>query len=377
MIVAGIMSGTSLDGITVALVEIRGKGFQLKAATLAHATTPYTPAVREALLGVSNRATHTSAIGLLHFLLPELYAKAVRRLSAKTGLTPELVGCHGQTILHIGKPVKFLGQSIACTLQIGDGSVLAQRLGVPVVCDFRPADMAAGGQGAPLVPFLDYLLLRDRKRGRIALNLGGIGNLTAMPPGAGPEAVIAFDTGPANMVMDQLVTRHTAGKQLFDRGAKLGRRGTVNRALLAELLDDPFYRKAPPKSAGREQYGHEFVERLIATNLPIEDLVATSAALTAAAVGVGVRRFVAPLMPPDDLIVAGGGALNPLLMEMLAAELPATRVETAAAFGIDVEAKEALAFAVLAYETYMGRPSNVPSATGAARPVVLGKICPV
>jgi anhydro-N-acetylmuramic acid kinase len=212
LIVAGLMSGTSLDGIDVAIVEITGDGWDKKVRTLAHSSTSYTPSVRRALLAVSNSDTHTSKIGLLHFLLPELYAKAVRQLCTKSHVplaSLELVGCHGQTVLHIAEPVRFLGTSVNCTLQIGDGSVLAERLGVPVVSDFRPRDMAAGGQGAPLVPFMDYLLLRHKKRGRVALNIGGIANITAIPAGAAASKVTAFDTGPGNMVMDALVSTHT------------------------------------------------------------------------------------------------------------------------------------------------------------------------
>lgn len=379
MIVAGIMSGTSLDGISVALVELSGEGWNKQVATLAHATTPYPKQVRDALLAVSNANTHTSQIGFLHFLLPELYAKAVKSLCtrAKVPLGKlELVGCHGQTILHVGAPVRTLGRKLRCTMQIGDGSVLAERLGVPVVSDFRPRDMAAGGQGAPLVPYVDYLLFRDKKRGRVALNIGGIANITAIPPNARPDQVTAFDTGPGNMVMDQLISRLSRGSRRYDRNGALGRQGKVSRWLLRILLRDPYYRKSPPKSAGREEYGEEFVQHLLSTRLPKEDLLATAAALTAETIALGIRKHVLPHMSVDDLIVAGGGAHNIFLMELLAEQLPDVRVVPSSEFNVDVDAKEALAFAVLASETWAGKPANLPSATGASHAVILGKISP-
>jgi len=373
------MSGTSLDGIDVAIVEITGQGWNKKVTTLAHSTTPYSQAVRGALLAVSNAGAHTAQIGLLHFLLPELYAKAVRGLCLKAGIplrSLQLVGCHGQTILHIADPTRFLGCRLNCTLQIGDGSVLAERLSVPVVSDFRPRDMAAGGQGAPLVPCVDYLLFRHRKRGRVALNIGGIANLTAIPASAPPSKVIAFDTGPGNMVMDQLVSIHTRGARRYDRDGVIARGGKISRWLLRILLRDPFFRRQPPKSAGREEYGEEFVEHLVSTRLPMEDLVATAAALTASTIALGIRRHVMPVMPVHDLVVSGGGVHNRFVLNLLASELPNLSIHSSAEFGVDPGAKEAIAFAVLAYETWHGRPSNLPSATGASHPAVLGKISP-
>jgi anhydro-N-acetylmuramic acid kinase len=360
MIVAGIMSGTSLDGIDVALVDIRGRRFTVHKFW----TVPYPAKVRKAILAAGGAAD----LARLHFLLGELYAEAVRQ----GGVRPDLVACHGQTIHHEGEPLKFLGRRVASTLQIGEASVVAERLGVPVVSDFRPADIAAGGQGAPLVPFVDYLLFRHRRRGRVALNIGGIANVTAIPPGASPAEVIAFDTGPGNMVIDALVERYTGGKMHYDKDGRLAARGRIHLGLLEELLADAYYRRHPPKSAGREQYGAAFVARLVKSRLPAPDLVATATALTAAAVAEGVRRFVP--FRPDDLIVSGGGARNPEIMGHLAAFFPGTEVATSSDFGIDVDAKEAIAFAVLGYETWRGRTSNLPAATGARHPVVLGKI---
>jgi anhydro-N-acetylmuramic acid kinase len=280
----------------------------------------------------------------------------------------ELIGCHGQTIYHEG------GRN---TLQIGEPAILAERAGAPVVSNFRARDIAAGGQGAPLVPYLDYVLFRHPRRTRIALNIGGIANLTVIPPGAQLEDLVAFDTGPGNMVIDALAREATAGRQNYDRGGRIAARGTVDRRLLDELLRDPYYRRRPPKSAGREQYGAAFVERMKRSGRPIEDLVATATVLTAATIARAViEQTREPRPAPIDLIVSGGGGHNPQIMAHLAGFLPGIGVASSSDYGIDADAKEAIAFAVLAYATWRGRPSNVPSATGARRPVVLGSITP-
>ena len=375
MRVAGLMSGTSLDGIDVAIVEIRGGRF----VTLAARTTPYPAAVRQALLEVSNRVAHTGQVARLNFLLGALYAEALKAACRRAEIplgSIKLIGCHGQTIFHEGTPVKFLGRRVASTLQIGEAAVLAERTGVPVVSDFRPRDIACGGCGAPLVPLVDYLLFRHRRLGRVALNIGGIANITAIPPGAHPEDVIAFDTGPGNMVIDQLVTRMTGGRRTYDRDGHIAQRGGVDRLLLEKLLKDPFYWASPPKTAGREQYGAEFVERLLATRRPFEDLIATATALTATTVAAGLERFVRPRMRVDELIASGGGAHNCAIMGHLAALLPGVAIATSGDFGISIDAKEAIAFAVLAYQTWRGRAGNLPSATGARRAAVLGRITP-
>lgn len=357
MRVAGIMSGTSLDGIDVAVVDIEGKRMEV----VAHSTTPYPDKVRTQILAVSNNVTHTAEISRLNFLLPELYAKLVKKCGVPLR-TIELIGCHGQTVYH--EP-----QS---TLQLGDGSVLAERLGIPVVSDFRTRDIAAGGQGAPLVPFVDYLLYADPKLGRVSLNIGGIANVTAIPPDGKPEDVVAFDTGPGNMVVDQLVAIHTRNRRRYDSGGQLAARGTLNEKLLSSLLRRSFYRQKPPKTAGREQYGREFVQDLIRTELPILDLITTATVLTPASIALGLKRFVEH--PVDEVVVSGGGVHNRTMMAYLQGFLPNSRLRTSAEFGIDSDAKEAIAFAVLAYETWHRRPSNLPSATGARRPVVLGKV---
>lgn len=361
MIVAGIMSGTSLDGIDVAVVDC-GASYKV----LGFHTEPYPKKVRQAILSVSNKVCHVAEVSRLNFLLPQLYAQAFARTPGHEAA--KLIGCHGQTIYHEGSG------KLPNTLQIGDGSVLAELTGVPVVSDFRPRDIAAGGQGAPLIPFVDYHLFRHARRGRVALNIGGIANITVIPPKAKPDEVIAFDTGPGNMVIDQLVAHVTGGRESFDRDGKRAAKGTPDAKLLRSLLAGQYYRRRPPKSAGREQYGQEFVDGLLGSGLGTDDLIATATALTALTIADQVKRFGEPLTTVDDLIVSGGGAKNPQILGHLAAYLPGTRVTVSAEFGLDPDAKEAVGFAILAYQTWRRKPSNLPSATGARRGVVLGKL---
>jgi len=347
--VAGLISGTSVDGIDVAVVDI-GDSIQM----VAWKTVPYEPEVREAILSISNAATHTATIARLNFLLGELFADALRASGVPLE-TIELIGSHGQTIFHEGEPTDFLGHKVACTLQIGEAAVIAERTGIETIADFRTADIAAGGKGAPLVPFLDYRLFRHPENARIALNIGGIANVTVIPANARQEDVIAFDTGPGNMVMDALAPP-------FDRDGEHARAGSLNETLLGQLLAEPYYHRAPPKSCGREQYGAEFVR-----NTGIN--VATATELTVRTIALAIDRYPATC----EVIVSGGGAHNIYLMERLRAVLR-PRVTTSAEFGIDVDAKEAILFAVLAYETHQHRAANLPSATGARKPVILGKI---
>jgi anhydro-N-acetylmuramic acid kinase len=368
------MSGTSLDGVDVALVDIDDDGFD----TVGFHTVAYPEALRAALLGVSNCTTHTREISRLNFLLPEVYAEAFFDACKAAGVDPksvDLIGCHGQTIFHESEPVEVLGRKIASTLQIGDGSVLAERTGVPVVSDFRPRDMAAGGKGAPLVPFVDYLLFRSDEFGRVALNIGGIANVTILPAGCTPEGVVAFDTGPGNMVIDQLASRFSGGKLRCDEGGAMAMAGEVNAGLLAELLEDEYYARTPPKTAGREQYGKEFVDRLIARELSEADTVATATMLTEATIAEGIYGFSdAGEGGIGEVIVSGGGVHNPALMRMLRAELADMEVVDSAELGLDPDAKEAIAFAILAHETWHNRANNLASATGAKRGVALGKL---
>jgi anhydro-N-acetylmuramic acid kinase len=385
VIVAGVMSGTSADGINVALVRVQGRGFRSRLELLAHYQFPYPSEVRRAVLAAMNaRSANVADLARLNFLLGDLYADAVRTAQRRARLQCELVGCHGQTLFHQGNSRPYLGRRVACTWQTGEGAIVAAKIGVPVVSDFRPADLAAGGKGAPLVPFLDYVLYRHRRYGRIVQNLGGIGNLTAIPPRALPEQVVAFDTGPGNMVIDAVAEQFF--DRPFDRNGRLAAKGEPIERVLRELLRHPFFRQKPPKTAGREQFGREFVRELLrlCRRADDNDIIATATALTALSIGIAVRRFVLPLLESEDakparfreFVVSGGGTKNATLMRMIREELAPLkmRVRTTDDFGLPSEAKEATAFALLAYQTWRRLPSNVPSATGAERPAILGKV---
>jgi anhydro-N-acetylmuramic acid kinase len=378
MIVAGVMSGTSADGIDVALVDIRGQGASLKLKFLAHEAFPYSERVREAALSAMNAQSLSVAdLSRLHFLLTELYADAIIKTQKRHHTKAALVGCHGQTIYHQGDPALFIGRNIAVTMQIGEGAVIAARTGLPVVSDFRPADIAAGGKGAPLVPFLDCLVYRHPRFGRIALNLGGIANLTAIPSAAKPTQVTAFDIGPGNMLIDALTDR--LFQQPYDRDGRIASRGNVLDTVVQTVLREAFFHKRPPKTTGREQFGAEFADRFLRLcgNAKKEDIIATATALTSAAIILALKRFV---LQQDkrykELIVSGGGTRNRTLMKMLQAGLIEfdIKLRHSDGFGLPSQAKEAAAFALLAYETWHRRPSNIPSATGAKRPAILGKI---
>ena len=386
MIVAGVMSGTSADGINVAFVRITSritnrKHQQPAIELLGHAQYAYPAKVRAAVLAAMNSENASVAdLSRLNFLLGELYADAILRAQQKFHVRADLVGCHGQTIYHQGEREPFLGRNISTTWQTGEGAVVAARVGVPVVSDFRPADMAAGGKGAPLVPYLDYLFFRDAKIGRIVQNIGGIANLTAIPAGAKPEHIFAFDTGPGNMVIDQVMT--SVFHRPFDLGGKIAGSGRVNDRIVARILRHEFFRQNPPKTAGREEFGREFVRQFLKDcgSAPHADIIATATALTARSIADAVQRFV--IAKPrsgasfGEMVVSGGGTKNKTLMAMLAECLQALniRVRFSDEFSLPAEAKEAVAFAVLAHETWHRRPSNVPSATGAKRPAILGKI---
>ncbi len=383
MRVLGMMSGTSVDGIDVVSVLISGAPPGLSAHLEAHHHVAFPGYLRERILHAAGGEPVTTAdLSELNFLLGEQYARAALDACKKWRVPTSkvaLIGSHGQTIFHLGSASKFAGKVRApSTLQIGDISVIAQRTGITTIGDFRPADMAAGGQGAPLVPFVDYLLYRDQHIGRAALNIGGIANVTIIPAAARPTDVFAFDIGPGNMIVDALVSRITRGKETFDCDANIALSGRTIPDLLARLMREPYLRKKPPKSAGREQFGQPYVHDLFAWGKQHRaapaDLVRTATMFTSLSIADAFRRFIVPRAKIDELIVTGGGARNPLMIAQLAAALPGIEVVSADRFGVPVEAKEAFAFAVLAYETYHCRANNLPSATGAKRPVVLGKI---
>jgi len=383
------MSGTSADGIDVGLVRIQGRGYRSQLELLANYHFPYPSAVRRAVLQAMNAsAMKVADLARLNFTLGELYAKAVLAAQRRAKLECALVGCHGQTLYHQSAPSKYLGYEVRCTWQTGEGAIIAQRVGVPVVSDFRAADMAAGGTGAPLVPFLDYVLFRHRRFGRIIQNLGGIGNLTAIPPRAKADEVMAFDTGPGNMVMDAVTER--LFDMPFDRNGRLAARGEPIENIIRQLLRRAFFHQEPPKTAGREQFGREFAAAFLQMcgRADKNNILTTATALTARSIGLAVRNLVLPadaknVSPSSrwpsryrEMIVSGGGSKNVMLMRMIREELTPLkiRVRTSDDFGLPSEAKEAVAFALLAYQTWRRSPSNVASATGAKQSVVLGKV---
>jgi anhydro-N-acetylmuramic acid kinase len=384
MIVAGVMSGTSGDGINVALVRLsaRGRG-RPRHTLLGHEEYPFPSLVRRTILAMMNaELARVADLARLNFLLGELYAEAVAKTARRHRVKIDLVGCHGQTLYHQGVAQPYLGRKLAVTWQTGEGAVIAARLGVPVVSDFRPADMAAGGKGAPLVPFLDYSLYRDQRMGRIALNIGGIANLTAIPAGASLRQVIAFDTGPGNMVIDALMGEFFGRR--YDRDGKIAASGQVLDQAIAQMLRAPFFRQKPPRTAGREEFGRDYMSQFLqhCPGASKPDVVATATALTAKSIAEAVQRFVLPRFGASrrqknrQMIVSGGGTRNPTLMAMLSNEIATLGIALhfSDEFGLPAEAKEAVAFALLAHETWHRRPSNVPSATGAKRLAILGKI---
>lgn len=388
LLVAGVMSGTSVDGVDVAVCRIapaRSDNGTPGIKLLGHLGVAYPKAVRAALLRVMEGEPIPAAeLSRLNWRLGAVYADAVERAVAQVGVKLGLVACHGQTVYHQAAAAPYLGARVRATWQIGEASVIAERLHVPVASDFRPADLAAGGQGAPLVPMLDYVMFRSAKINRVLQNLGGIANLTAIPAGASVDDLLAFDTGPANMVVDYCM-EELYGKK-FDRGGKVARSGRVLGDAIVQALREPFFAMLPPKSCGREEFGEVFGERFIAmcrkAGAKDADVVATATALTAQSVIEAYSRFVWPHLGQaaplarTEFIVAGGGAQNETLMRMLhdGLEPLGVKVKLMDELGIPAQAKEAVAFALLGWLSWHGRPGNVPSATGAARGVVLGKI---
>jgi anhydro-N-acetylmuramic acid kinase len=354
--VIGLMSGTSADGVDAALVDwpdpVAPRPFELLA---------FREALRE--------------LAALDVELGERFAWAARDVAEEAGLTLEevdAIASHGQTVAH--------HPELRATLQIGDPSVIAERTGCTTVADFRPRDVAAGGEGAPLAPFFHFAAFADPEEGRAVLNLGGIANLTWIPAGAGPDDVVAFDVGPANALIDGVVRIQSGGAETLDRDGARARRGRVDAALLARLLDDEFLRRPPPKSTGRERYGSAEAEALAAewaaAGAAPDDLVATLAAFTVEAVQRACRDHLGAGARPARLLVGGGGARNPALMEGLAAALSDLAVEPFDAAGVPAQAAEAMAFALMGRNALLGLPNHLPRCTGARRAVVLGEIVP-
>lgn len=378
----GLMSGTSVDGIDAALVRIEGTGIEASVTLLASDTLRYSPSVRQRILASMGPETgRTRELALLDAYMGELFGHAVLHVCKKANIdskTLSAVGSHGQTLYHHPAPVQFPGFSVTGTLQIGSPAVIAERTGATVVSGFRQRDMAAGGQGAPLAPYLDHLLYHHRSRSRVALNIGGIANVTALPAGADLEGVMAFDTGPGNALLDLAAHHYSGGKKTYDEDGAMALGGRVDGALLLALQEHPFLRKAPPKSADKDDFGPLFLDGILSRfqALPAHDVMATLAAFTVRSVATAILEFCIQRARYEEIIVSGGGARNPLLMEGLQEAFPKLTLSTSDDYGIPSGAKEAVLMAVLADATLHGWPANVPSATGAKAAVILGSITP-
>jgi len=376
--VAGLMSGTSADGVATAIVDIGNKGIILRA----FATYPYSRSLRQKLFTLFDPATaRLEDLCSLNFILGEVFARSVMQLCRQTKIpldSIDLIGSHGQTIYHDPQGVRYQNHTIRSTLQIGEPSVIAYRTGITTIADFRVKDVAAGGQGAPLVPYADYFLFRDQHRSRAIQNIGGIANVTYLPAGVKTRDIMAFDTGPGNMVIDRIVERLSGGKKKFDRGGRLAAAGVVDKALLKRLRKHPYFHRNPPKTTGREEFGASFsdclYQQVLRKKIAPADLVATVTALTAHTIAEAYQKFLPAL--PDEMILCGGGAHNRTLAMMLHDCLPTVKMVPMEELGVGVDAKEAVSFAILAWAAIRGLPNNVPSATGAEQPVILGKIVP-
>lgn len=376
------MSGTSLDGVDAVLTRISGTGPSLKIEQLGFISAQYPVALRELLL--KNSLPDTSdvkEIAQLNVRLAYHYAEVIQVLLSQSDIDlseVDAIGSHGQTIYHVPLEIDCAGLPTRSTLQIGDPSTLAQLLKTTVVGDFRLADMAVGGQGAPLASYFDYAYFSDPSEARGLLNIGGIANMTVMPANPSPADVVAFDTGPGNMVIDALSLRFWG--RSYDEGGSFASRGHVNNDLLAWLLDDPYYTLSPPKTTGREVYTTVYVDQLVqkAEHFGIrsnEDIIATASQFTVDTITQSYDQHIRPKINLDRIIVSGGGIHNAYIMNALKERLPSTHIDTLNEHGIDADAKEAIFFAVFAHETLNGIPSNLPAATGASRPAILGKIC--
>lgn len=379
-LVIGLMSGTSADGIDAVLTQISGYATDIQVKQLDFLFLPFSKEVRNQILKiVEGSFGGTAEICRMGTLLGHLYADACIKLCEKAGISPndiDLVGNHGQTVWHMPVPENYLGHSITGTLQIGQDAIIAEVMKCPVIGDFRVRDMAAGGLGAPLVPYTEFLLYRHKNKTVALQNIGGIGNVTILPPNCTLDDVVAFDTGPGNMVMDAITVLLTDGSMTYDDQGRLASQGNVNQALLAYMMEDPYLTTPLPKTTGREYYGSTYVKNLIKKaeelHVPLMDTLATATCFTAKSIAFGLEHF-AP-NKPDCLIVGGGGSNNPTLLSHLSQALPSCEVVVNESLGFDSDSKEAVAFAILANEAFGGMVNNVPSVTGATHPVVMGKL---
>ncbi|MCR4290873.1 MAG: anhydro-N-acetylmuramic acid kinase [Candidatus Scalindua sp.] len=380
--IIGLMSGTSCDGIDACLVKITGNGLSTKVDIIGVETYPYENEMRELIFEASCKETGTvDKICQLNFILGKLFADAARQIAVKLSVPlsdVDIIGSHGHTIYHVSSLKENNDKEVRSTLQIGEPSVIAQETGVTTVADFRTRDIAAGGEGAPLVPYADFILFGRAKIGRAIQNIGGISNVTFLPADGNIDEIIAFDNGPGNMIIDRFAEIITDGRLKYDKNGELASKGKLNQDLLERLCDHPYLSKPPPKSTGREDFGIQFSDDLYKElkqdNIEVHDAIATITAFTAKSISGSYTKFIQPCYKIDEVIISGGGVSNPVLLQFLKDYLEDISVRTVDDFGIPSEAKEALAFAILANETVSGNPGNVPSATGAKESVVLGKI---
>ena len=374
LVVAGLMSGTSVDGLDAAVVALRREGDTLVAQLLGYHETPFEEGLKARVHALFDAASSSSrAVCEANVELGEAFAAAAEAAQRRAGIAVDLVASHGQTVWHQVAP-----GTTRSTLQLGEPAVLAERLGVTVVADFRPRDMAAGGQGAPLSSWPDALLFGDARLARAVQNVGGMGNVTWVPPGADWSGMLAFDTGPGNALIDAAVRRLTGGRQAYDHDGALAAVGREDEGLLTELLAHPYFAAPPPKSTGRELFGDQMVgpwlERAQARGLGDADAVRTLTAFTARSIADQYARWLP--RRPDEVVVGGGGVRNPVLMGLLGDLLRPARVRSSDEFGIGASAREAVYFAVMGYESLHGRPNTIPACTGAAHATVLGTLVP-
>ena len=382
--VIGLMSGTSFDGIDACLVKITGNGLSTEIEIIEFETYPYKEEIRELIFDASKEQTgRVDKICQLNFTLGKLFADAAGQIAEKSSIPIsdiDIIGSHGQTIYHIPSLKEKADKKVRSTLQIAEPSVIAQETGVTTVGDFRTRDIAAGGEGAPLVPYADFILFGKDGIGRAVQNIGGIANVTFLPAGCSINEIIAFDNGPGNMIIDRFAEIITEGKLKYDKDGELASKGKLNQDLLERLCSHPYLSIPPPKSTGREDFGIQFsdnlYEELKRDNVDFLDTITTVTVFTAKSISDSYRKYIQPSYKLSEVVMSGGGVYNPILLQFLKEYLENINIRKVEEFGIPSDAKEALAFAILANETICGNPGNVPSATGARERVVLGKIIP-
>ena len=382
--VIGLISGTSCDGIDACLAKITGNGSSTEIDIIWFETYPYKEEIRELIFDASKEQTgRVDKICQLNFTLGKLFADAAGQIAGKSSIPIsdiDIIGSHGQTIYHISSLKEKADKDVRSTLQIAESSVIAQETGVTTVADFRTRDIAAGGEGAPLVPYADFILFGRDGIDRAVQNIGGIANVTFLPAGCSINEVIAFDNGPGNMIIDRLAEIITEGRLKYDKDGELASKGKLNQGLLERLRSHPYLSIPPPKSTGREDFGIQFssdlYEEFVRDNVDVLDAITTVTAFTARSISDSYRKYIQPSYKISEVIMSGGGVHNPVLFQFLKEYLDNINIRKVEEFGIPSDTKEALAFAILANETICGNPGNVPSATGARERVVLGKIIP-